>query len=388
MTPAFHDCHAGLVETISDPDRLEALVNAEGRRRDWWSDDHRWGRTWSRITDAWSGRVGVACERLDAPGSMCVLELAPGDAGAPRVIDAQLFPEDRCLPTLGAIMRAFPATEVVRYRPGKRCTLKHEGADADESVMHYLKVFPDGRTERLFEESRTLWQAYRAGRIDVAVAEPVAHLRRLRCVVQRAVPGVGVADVLLGPAGAGLAKRLGAAAGSIAASGIPTSSRFEPDDELVRFARRATELAQLVPAMRPDIARLSRSVTTRHADLTDRPLMPIHGSPHPSQWLIDGEDIGLVDFDRLSEGDPELDVATFAAEIDYERRGRHVGLVDDFAAGYESAVGPLDPDRLTVYRAHKRFAKVYRTAKSVRPDAPDKAHAHLVRALESLEGHP
>lgn len=56
-----------------------------------------------------------------------------------------------------------------------------------------------------------------------------------------------------------------------------------------------------------------------------------------------------------------------------------------FVNGYEARYGRLDPERLWLYRAHKRFAKVQRTACSLNPDSPLRAVRHMALASEALE---
>ena len=136
---------------------------------------------------------------------------------------------------------------------------------------------------------------------------------------------------------------------------------------------------------RPAFEYSKLALTRLHGKFQARDLVPIHGSPHPSQWLIDGSTLGLVDFDRLSLGDPEVDIATFGGEVDFECKPNVKAIGAAFRHGYEEAFGPLDPARLTAYRAHKRFAKVYRTARSIRPDADARTGAHLETAMSTLK---
>jgi aminoglycoside phosphotransferase (APT) family kinase protein len=110
--------------------------------------------------------------------------------------------------------------------------------------------------------------------------------------------------------------------------------------------------------------------------------VPVHGAPHMHQWLVDDAGrLGLVDFDRYALGEPELDVATFLVELETESP-RAVGMAEleaATAAGFRAAGGRLDPDRMTLWTAHKRLAKVARTAAALRPDAEARALAHLDR---------
>ena len=107
------------------------------------------------------------------------------------------------------------------------------------------------------------------------------------------------------------------------------------------------------------------------------------GVPAESDLYNKGR-LGLVDFDRFSLGDPELDVATFTSEVDFMKSTTisTEKLNQAFIDGYEACYGKLDPERLRLYRAHKRFAKVHRTACGLRPDAPLRSAQHMALVME------
>lgn len=113
--------------------------------------------------------------------------------------------------------------------------------------------------------------------------------------------------------------------------------------------------------------------------------------PHiPSKWLDDDGRLGLIDFDRFSLGDPELDITTFQAEVDFESVPASLrdDINDAFRAGYESRAGAMDLSLLLAYRVHKRLAKVLRAARAIRPDGDVRAAGHLELVTELLRGAP
>jgi hypothetical protein len=84
---------------------------------------------------------------------------------------------------------------------------------------------------------------------------------------------------------------------------------------------------------------------------------------------------------RRALGEPELDVATFLVELESESP-RAVGMAElevAAAAGFRAAGRRLDPHRLALWTAHKRLAKVARTAAALRPNAEARSLAHLDR---------
>jgi hypothetical protein len=143
-----------------------------------------------------------------------------------------------------------------------------------------------------------------------------------------------------------------------------------------------------VPALGADARRLLARLAELHAAGDARRLRPVHGALHAAQWLDDGSELGLVDYDALALDDAELDAATFLAGLDVENRERTPvdWLAERFLAGYSAAGDPLDPRLLQAYRAHRLLEKALRVARAVRPDGDEKAERRLRRALDCAGG--
>ena len=147
--------------------------------------------------------------------------------------------------------------------------------------------------------------------------------------------------------------------------------------------------------MRPLLDELLARLEELHAgDTTDR-LRPIHGAPHPHQWLLDVDGgLGLVDFDGFAFGPPELDVATFVAEMEYENPDRMpvTAIIDGFRTGYEQVAGPMDDAVLARVRraqaigqgAAKRSRGARRQRRASRSD--DRGRARSRRPLTRRGG--
>lgn len=154
-----------------------------------------------------------------------------------------------------------------------------------------------------------------------------------------------------------------------------------------RSTQYAKRIAGAFPHLRAPLDELLRRLALMHAGDTDDRLRPIHGAPHPHQWLIDGGRLGLVDFDGFALGPPELDVATFVAEMEYENPDRIpvADIITRFRRGYESIAGALDDTVLHAYIAHKRLAKAQRNARAVREDNDVRAAAAIDDALAATD---
>jgi Phosphotransferase enzyme family len=287
--------------------------------------------------------------------------------------------DDPALPTLKDVRSDLGSHDVVRYRPGRRCTIKVDGPRG----TRWLKVFADDRGAQLYSEQVAIAAERRRGALTFRVAEPLLLDADRRAIWLGDVAGSPVVHRLLRPGGEHLAHRMGQALASIGQSDLAPDSEIGADDLLRRSLRGGRELASRVPALTGDVERLLAWLTTTHDRIDGRAHRPIHGAPHPNQWLDDDGALGLVDFDGVAMGDPELDVATFQAEVDFETgpEAARAAVNQAFEKGYESLAGPLNRPLLLAYRAHKRLAKAVRTARAVRPDGDVRAARHLAMAM-------
>jgi hypothetical protein len=244
--------------------------------------------------------------------------------------------DDPALPGLRAVLAA--GAEIVRYHPRRRCTVR----DGER----FGKVGAGGE---LLAKQQLLW-AHRH-ELGFAVAEPLGYDEATRTLWLGAVPGGPV------PLDAALAERMGAALATLARSRLRPPPRAPARDA-------ARELIRRVPALRARVEALATGVRPG-------PPRPVHGAPHPPQWLMSGDGLGLIDFDKLALGDPEADVAAFMEAAAAEDGGEAVAAA--FAAGY----GPLDRDRLAAYRTERRVLKALRAASALRPDGDERAARRL-----------
>ncbi len=335
-------------------------------------------------------------ETTELPQRLCLIELSkeqPSVSGNNTFVlhDAvlgwlrlSLLPSDPHLPTLAKAWPNAAHGRVVRYRSHWRCTLRIE----DDTGIHFVKVFRhgDGDVEALHNAGVDIWDAAMRGELDFDVAPPERWDSEMNTLWQGNVPGLPAAPELYGVNGCELAWRMGRACASIPRANLHPTNILDLPMQLKYTEDYVHIVRTRIPELSQAIDELFEKLVDLHEEISEQALRPIHGSPHPTQWLITDTGLGLVDFDRYSLGDPELDIATFMAEMDF-KRSTHVPadkLNQAFVDGYEACYGPLDPARLWLYRAHKRFAKVQRTACSLRPDAPSRAVQHMARVWDAL----
>jgi aminoglycoside phosphotransferase (APT) family kinase protein len=192
---------------------------------------------------------------------------------------------------------------------------------------------------------------------------------------------------VFGTAGDRFARRMGEALGEIATLKIAPTLSSPAAEHLLRTTRTIARTALALPALGPRLAQVRSELERRHAALSPRQLVPVHGAPNLHRWLVQGSRLGLVSFDRFALGDPEFDLVTLLAEIDNERTPHRPGTLIESALidGFEARGTRVDAVRIWLYRVHQRMATVTRTAWAVRADAAARAEHHLQTVEVMLE---
>lgn len=346
--------------------------------------ESEWVREYGRFrpaSDPWAVLVMV-CAALPVRLTLGFVSEGPADLVHPETgpLVVHRFPDDTGLPALPSVLAALTDLHVVRYRPGRRCTARGTTDEGDR----FVKVLRDPAPE-LQHDAEALWESGQRGELGFRVAEPVGWDASAGALWQGVVPGVDASASVFGPDGAELCVRIGAALGELARSTVVPAQLAPSSDQRARTDRALRRVVERVPGLAARAAAVGAVIEQRHEQLRPRELVPAHGSAHTHQWLVaDDGALGLIDFDRFALGEPELDIATFAAELDTERTlALPVEVLERaLCDGYESVAGRLDPDRIALYRTEKRIAKVARTAWAIRADFAERAERHL-RTVEA-----
>jgi thiamine kinase-like enzyme len=381
LTHDYHD----RIRALEDDDPASYLPASDSAWRRIFArlqpDDSPWAllayepRHCSDHDSAWSALTVEVFETGE--GGAAAIAHPAGDLVISSIVD------DPNLPGLRRLADQAAQSSLLRYRPRRRCTLRV----TDDKGTHVVKVLADDRGQQFHRDAGALWDAAQRGELNFAVAEPSRWDHTTQSVWQGIVPGEPVAAALLAPGGASMAERIGAALGTLARSGVRPSMTVTSDDQLRRTRRAVDNAIRRVPALADDLQEILGIFATRHAALSPDRLVPVHGAPHMHQWLLDGDHLGLIDFDRFALGEVELDIATLLTELDYEEELADAPDAIEAAvvAGFRSVDLDIDPARLQLYRAHKRMSKVTREAWALRTNGEHRARRHLPRILEDLE---
>ncbi len=259
----------------------------------------------------------------------------------------------------------------LKYKPGHRCVIAYEYTGRDNQVPAQTiigKVFRDRRGQEYLEVQRALWEGgFGAEAADrIAVAEPIAYVSEMNMLVQSRAPGSPFDQLLDLP---GLEQRAALAAAAVAKlHDFRTCPRaaYSLEAELANLENWSAGLCTL----RPDLASIFRLQLARLRSLAgDVPLVdpvPVHRDFHYGQLLFSGSLVTLIDLDLLALGDPAIDVANFAAHLEFLgiqfRQNVHAldGAKEAFVQAYlRSRPMPAAAQRLAFYEAATFFRLMF-----------------------------
>ena len=354
---------------------------------------------------------------------------------APPGMPIYFFPADPAMPGLATALRpekmAAALTDVLpggrqgktrvtrcrvtplRYRPGRRCTLRlelwalHTGSGVMSSRTLFGKVYHSKeKALSVFEQMQMLSDG--AGRL--VVARVAGFLPDLPMVVQEPLRGVPL-DLLLDgrtradPRGQSGVVMAASALADLHGLGVRHPRPRSVGDELWRMAYRSRSVATVDPELGARMADLARALSRRleQLSLESRVQRMVHADCKPSQFLIDGTQVGLLDFDHSGMADPALDVGTFMASLRQlgwrpspkacrstrsEMAGSMRGLERSFLDSYCHSAD-VDADfrqRAVWYQAFALLRKAQRAfARSVRSCVPARLVDEARRCLLSAE---
>lgn len=254
------------------------------------------------------------------------LETARDPAAMARALNESL-PE--CRDGAARVLRCRVA--ILRYRPGRRCTLRIDAWLRDQASGALSRRTLFGKLYHTLAKATPAYQELllladsepaRAGR--VILARPAAFLPDLLIVLQDPVAGVPL-DLLLS-AGSGAAGDPRAQPGIVGAAealaavhtaGLKAGRERPIAAEVKRFGKRAARIAAVDPELGARLGELAAALQAGLDRLPDwdAEIGLVHGDCKPNQFLIDPSGVAILDFDHCGMADPANDVGTFLATL-------------------------------------------------------------------------
>ena len=238
-----------------------------------------------------------------------------------RAIDQQAHPGIR-------IAEARP--EIVRYKPGSRCTVRYELRYDDPRPgwpdVVVAKIHQGDKGGNAFAAMTALWATELAAGEAVQISEPLAYLPEQRVLLQAGIAGsAGLTDLVRSALLDGderllteLRTRLHQTARGLAAlhrCGVRHGRAHTWEDELAELrevtARLGATIPTLAAAADPLLNRLRELAAGAPAD----PVGPAHHDFRPGQVMVHDGGVGFIDFDGCCTAEPALDIGRFRAKL-------------------------------------------------------------------------
>ncbi len=264
--------------------------------------------------------------------------------------------------------------ELIRLVPRRRALFRYAVPGADPSTTLFIKVYSPGHGRLAMQNLRLVASVTRRGQLGFRVPRAVSYSTRRRAMVMKGLPGVPLSDPRIARDPQVLASVFRGLA-ALHGSGVEPTARWSPDAELDALDDAMVDMKRALPGHTGEIDRLVAGLRRRRADLHFEHVVPIHGNLFGDQVLIDGDKIGIVDWDDLALGDAEYDIARLIAHLVFLWRRASMPRVerqrieDASLAAYTGATGHgLDAARL---RWHKAVALLMRAKISALRPLPD-----------------
>jgi hypothetical protein len=353
-----------------------------------------------------------AARASDPPAFRLVLRAAPEEGGLPGLpflVDptrAHALLQESLRRDYPGVTIAACVPEVMRFKPGSRCTLRFR--------MEYAPHTPPGpgvvvakayRGDKGANAYAGMAALSRAGISDdtVALAKPFAYLPELRVLVQGPVAEEETLKALLARASTAgaieldrLTDAVSRAAAGLAAvhgSGVEHGEAVAWEDELHEVRALVTRLRESVVELPPSLDEILGRLEAVSRDHPADPPVATHGSFRPGQVLLSaGGRIAFIDFDGLCRAEPALDVAQFRASLrsaamsDVSANADRVrmlglldGVCDHFLARY-TALHPVSTERVQLWETLDLLTSLLHSWTKLKPD-------RLAPSLALLEHH-
>jgi len=286
-------------------------------------------------------RIAV-CYRLQTlgrPDEIVYGKVYPQEVCAEQVADTQdsptwlreigmllwRLPRDPGLPQLAALLDGH--TELVRYRPEERATLRRGS--------RYAKTFHGAEGAELFERFSHFGKSSEA----FEVAAPIGYDAATRTFWQEGVDATALADIVTAQNCTEVMARVAQTLATLHATG----PRFGPRRSNAALAAAALKRGVKIGRCMPELDTAARRVADAIA--ADVPpgsdAVQIHGDFHLDQLVSSPSGPVLVDLDSMVRGAAEIDLAEFL--VDLALRGLPPGVTRDVAgrllSSYREAAG-------------------------------------------------
>jgi hypothetical protein len=223
--------------------------------------------------------------------------------------------------------------EIVRYKPGNRCTVRYEleyapdmAAESYGPTMVIAKTYLQEKGQNAYESMKALWDASFGSSNSVRIAEPLAYDPDLRVFVQGPVSEEQtLADLFLSALDSGTPEALEAlnetmqktamGLAELHRSGVKIGEVETWEDEMAEVQSQVMQLSTVFPNLASGAAPFLERISQLEAAAARDPFVPSHGTFRPVQVLLHKGEVSFIDFDSFCQSEPARDLSMFLASL-------------------------------------------------------------------------
>ncbi len=294
LTTSLYEPYRTRLDQLADDSVLTRIIGNMGERRGWWAANRNWKRTFGRFfpkKSPWAVLIFASPAMGRDTEELCHIEFfeeIPDGLKADSLYEESVgwlhfkrFPNDVKLPTITSVLDKPGRAKVIRYRPGVRCTIRFDYDDGQPTV--FAKVFPskeDG--QMVYDDAKMLWQATNKVGIGALIAQPLNWDAGTNSLWLSQVPGQPAIHRLRSENGTALAEKMGRVVASLARSELNPKVIFGREEQMKITMDAALKFTNVIPALSRPVGHLLETLTKIHNKVAMRPLVAIHGAPHPT----------------------------------------------------------------------------------------------------------
>lgn len=216
---------------------------------------------------------------------------------------------------------------VVRYKPGSRCTIVYRlGYSPDAALKNapevvVAKTYRGEKGRNAYESMVALWELPIGSSRTVSISEPLAYEPERRILIQGPVHEETTLKALMKTAFQAGApetmaeledyfRKTAVGLAELHQSGVRLGKKFLWEDQMAEARERLERLAVAVPELAVVASPLLDRFDELAAQSQPDPLVPTHGSFRPAQVLLYQGQIGFIDFNSFCQSEPAYDLAS------------------------------------------------------------------------------
>src|SRR5438132_1608908 len=259
---------------------------------------------------------------VNLPDYRCLVEFFPMDGRLPalfRAVDPRKAAGRLVSALDGGSAKSRTGVEVaiLKYRPHETCVLNYTVRPPGEYQRDVTgKVYRESsRAQRVWESLKSL-----DGNSGVMIPRPLGFVNEWNLVLMERAPGISM-KILLEEAGTeAQARELSKLAATTLAAfhgmQLDAHDTRTVETELARVQKRTSRLRYVAPELERAVQSILDEVSPLLMGSCAYPLTLIHGDCKPSQFLVNGDRVAMVDFDATCRGDRSFDVGNLMAQFD------------------------------------------------------------------------